>query len=209
MRQGPLPLSQVLSNTDETPARLLRQLGQDVLEGSVKGLNKPEKVWSCCLQADKTAGCTIPSPSHVHDVALKRKQQGSRRKSAHAGRARSAAARRKARMSTGSGRGWRNGGSGSMTGSRRLVASRSAANVGASTSGVWSVASGGLGVNSVNGLEGGSVQSRGGGSSGAGRVMRGSRTPNASSARGRQGAGSPGWRHNAPQQVTSQQLFVL
>ena len=79
--QGPTPLASVLADTDNTPARLLRQLGQDVLDGSSTGLNKAEMVWSCCLQADESAGCTIPSPSHVHDVARKRKDKKDRRKS--------------------------------------------------------------------------------------------------------------------------------
>lgn len=95
--QGPTPLASVLADTDNTPARLLRQLGQDVLDGSSTGLNKAEMVWSCCLQADESAGCTIPSPSHVHDVARKRKDKKDRKSGSSTQRLRS----RRTRRSTG------------------------------------------------------------------------------------------------------------
>lgn len=76
---GPTPLAQVLAHRDETPTRLLRQLGPDVLEHA-SGLNAEEMAWSCCLQTNQTAGCTIPSPSHLDDLARKRREAKAKEK---------------------------------------------------------------------------------------------------------------------------------
>ena len=173
--QGPTPLSYVLDHTDATPTRLLRQLGQDVLDASSHGLNKPEMVWSCCLQSDRAAGCTVPSPSHLTDVAKKRRERKAKsrqqRSRTYRPRSRSGRVRVKQR-NVPMGMGSRSTSSLLRPGSSPGLRSPS-----------WVSASSG----SHNLSHKGAAQSRHGSQ---GRVLRG--TANTTPVR------TPAWRHNAP-----------